>query len=200
MGKQITLAWDIDGTIADFVGGFRDFLVDFQEIPLKNLPVPTVYNFHNEWGMEVDAWKNHYRDFVLSGGLRRLQTTQACRSISESLFRARKYGYRNIICTARGTEFDDIGFRKLAELDTKRWLKNKGFTHLIQDVIHCSPSKKKDIDADIYLDDSPFVLESVKLADKIPVCYTQSYNKSYKGKRVNTTREFINVVLNVLCG
>lgn len=184
--------WDIDGVLGDFVGDMTAYFHAVQGFPYENLPTPSKYHWASEWGITTEEWQRYYRDFVMQGHLRTMSYTQSLNSIRKAFYDSYNLGFTNIICTARGSEFPDLGFKKTARNDTSHWLHSSGINMFVSDVIHTSEKDK--VDGFIFLDDAPHHLKAIQLAGKKVVCYKQPYNKSYKGTKVFTLADFVSIL------
>lgn len=183
------ICWDIDGVQADFVKDLRTYFNFVQDIPYSQMPEPTTYQFANEWGLTVAQWHTYYRDFVMARSLSNMNTTESIYEILKAMYHAKQLGYKNIICTVRGTEYTDTGFVTIAKKDTKDWLTGNCIIVHVDDILHTRD--KAAVDADVFIDDAPHHLESIRLAGKRAICYSQSYNKEWDGERVNNLQEFV---------
>lgn len=160
MGRcQVKIALDIDGTLADFVSGFRTWCG-------RDLPEPRTYDFARAWDMPY--WRELLRGAQREGLYRNLEPNRKAMAWLRH-FR----GDTVTIVTARP---------KSAYVDTLEWLR----THEVPfDItIMGVGSERCDLDVDLWIDDNPTILGRLHQEKKPYLVSDALYNRHIPGMRL----------------
>ena len=189
MSKQKTIGIDIDGVMYPYYEQFRGYMKGYNiHFPTK----PTNYSVYDGI-MTREEYIDYHAEFVGQSNY----TIQIVNIKSDiyvgvvsTINKLKKLGYKIVIITSRGSIYHKDEFElKAKEVEyTARWL------HLYEiqydDLIFTTD--KSDYEFDIFVDDSPAILETNK--SKIVICRNQSYNQEYKGLRINKFSDILKYI------
>jgi 5'(3')-deoxyribonucleotidase len=166
--KQVVLGVDLDGVCADFYGQMREFAAEWFERPIDELTPDVTYGLE-EWGIQSeDQYKSLHRFAVTSRDLFRVApmipgTRRVLRRLSDEGYRIRIITHRLFI------HF----FHAAAVQQTIGWLDHHGIPYW--DL--CFMRDKDQVGADIYVDDSPDNVASLRGRGLPTICFANSANK-----------------------
>jgi 5'(3')-deoxyribonucleotidase len=181
---------DLDDVTLDFMKAFRYFVAAKMGLPPSALTLPTQWHFAEEWGLTPQRLTEFMRQFAIAGNYGALELIDGAR---DGIFDLRDRGHEIVIITARGAaEQADGLMRTHIHRDT---LLNLAARSIHYDEIHFSPDKVKVV-VDVLLDDGQHQLTSfgnVRGGDNA-ICFSRPHNQKYKGPRVHTWREFVDLI------
>jgi len=183
--NDIVIGVDLDGVCADFYGRMRVIAAEWFELPLEELTADVSYGL-SEWGI-VD--RNHY------DSLHRFAVTQrSLFSSMEMIPGARKYlrllsdeGYRIRIITHR---LFIHYFHATAVEQTVNWLDSHGIP--FWDL--CFMKEKSQVGADIYVEDTPDNILSLRSKGLYTICFGNSTNTHIEEPRACSWKEVYDLV------
>ena len=183
--SDIVIGVDLDGVCADFYGRMRVIAAEWFERPLDELSTEVSYGL-SEWGI-VD--RNHY------DSLHRFAVTQrSLFSSMEMVPGARKYlrllsdeGYRIRIITHR---LFIHYFHATAVEQTVNWLDSHGIP--FWDL--CFMKEKSQVGADIYVEDTPDNILSLRSKGLYTICFGNSTNIHIEEPRACSWKEVYDLV------
>jgi 5'(3')-deoxyribonucleotidase len=183
--NDIVIGVDLDGVCADFYGRMRSIAAEWFERPVHDLPTEVSYGL-SEWGIGDKA---HY------DSLHRFAVTQ--RSLFSSMDMvpgARKYlrllsdeGYRIRIITHR---LFIHYFHATAVEQTVNWLDSHGIP--FWDL--CFMKEKSQVGADIYVEDTPDNILSLREKGLYTICFGNSTNRHIADPRADSWHEVYDLV------
>lgn len=189
---------DIDGVLYDFAGEFTRYAA--KRLNVDTLPQPTVWDFHTEqWGLTSEQLAQLMGDALLSGELwsngrplhhggpwYRCDGTDSYR-MQDALWKLSDAGHTIVLVTDRlqGTPYE-----RAAKSATREWLRKVGANY---DELHFA-SDKTQFNCDIFLDDRPGAVPSMRLAGINAVYMQQAWNADYPYPRVSSWAQFITFV------
>jgi len=191
---QIVLGVDLDGVCADFYQRMREICAEFLERPIEELPTTVSYGLP-EWGIRQDADASHYlslhrfavnqRDLFkttpMIPGARRVLRKLAEETIAGHGDKViKKYRIR-IITHRLFIHF----FHERAVRQTIEWLD----THAIPYDDLCFMKEKDQVGADIYVEDSPGNVQTLRKNGHYTICFANSTNIHIDPPRVATWDE-----------
>ena len=172
--KKIVLGVDLDGVCADFYGRMREVAAEWFEKPLHELNPDVTFGLR-EWGIQSDAQYQSLHRFAVSE--RNLFGTVAMipgarrvlRQLSDEKYHIRIITHRLFI----------YYFHAIAVQQTIEWLDHYGIPY--HDL--CFMKDKDQVGADIYIEDSPRNVESLRAAHHYTICFANSTNKDITDPR-----------------
>lgn len=167
--------------------------LDLDEVmyPLHNVMTDMVglpnsmskWEFYEEWGWTKKDFIDFYHDSILNHELfiRKPIVDMNLRVINL----LKQMGYHIVICTIRG-EHAPQHIQKVAREQTKYWLESNKVPY---DELIFSDNKN-DANSVCFFDDNIQNYEAMERESRtIPFIFTQPYNRSFRGRRVNHFRE-----------
>ena len=171
LGRQPVLGLDLDNTTGDFTVGLREYEATKLKLPkdewLSHFPDPDEYSM---W-MGENAWYPSQENF-----LERLRTAEnegiylrlpVYPEASNTLHDLKAYGFRLKAITARSEIFN---------VDTRAWITEGKIP--TKTILNPGNDKHKIKNVDVYMDDSPHVINTLLENDKNVIAMKQSYNGS----------------------
>jgi len=183
--KKIVLGVDLDGVCADFYGRMREIAAEWFERPLQELTPDVTYGLP-EWGIQDGAQYRSLHRFAVTE--RNLFGTvpmvpgarKILRRLSEEDFHIRIITHRLFI------HF----FHAIAVGQTIEWLDRNGIPY--RDL--CFMKEKDQVGADIYIEDSPSNIESLRARDFYTICFANSTNQMIADPRAKNWDEVYELV------
>jgi 5'(3')-deoxyribonucleotidase len=179
MTQSFVFGVDLDGVCADYTAGFRRVVAAERGIDPAELPLERSWGFE-EWGIDDDEFArlhrraiNHHRMF------RDLDAFPGC---AETLWRLSDAGVWIRIITHR--LYVNWGHAQVVS-DTVSWLDEARVPY--RDL--CFLGDKPEVGADVYIDDAPHNVESLRRAGNQVIVFDQPYNHHLDGPRVRGWRE-----------
>lgn len=166
--RTVVIGVDLDGVCADFYGRMRQIAAEWFERPIGELPAEVSYGL-SEWGIRNKSDYDSLHRFAV--------TQRELFSSMEMIPGARKYlrmlsdeGYRIRIITHR---LFIHYFHATAVQQTVNWLDSHGIPYW--DL--CFMKEKTQVGADIYVEDAPDNVESLRMKGLYTICFGNSTNR-----------------------
>jgi len=171
---------DLDGVCADFYGRMREIAAEWFECSLDDLPREVSYGLA-EWGVKTpEQYGSLHRFAVLQRGL--FETTpiipgarKYLRMLSNEKARIRIITHRLFINY----------FHRAAVSQTIDWLDKNGIPYW--DL--CFMKDKEQVGADLYIEDNPQNVESLRAKNLVTICFANSTNTGVAEPRVQSWQE-----------
>lgn len=182
---KVVLGVDLDGVCADFYGRMREVAAEWFETKIEDLPTEVTYGLP-EWGIaNSEQYQSLHRFAVTQRDL--FRTVPMIPGARKVLRRLSNEGYRIRIITHR--LFIQY-FHEVAVRQTIEWLDRNGIPYW--DL--CFMKEKDQVGADIYVEDSPNNIESLRGAGHYAICFCNSTNRHIPGPKANTWEEVYKLV------
>ncbi len=181
----IVLGVDLDGVCADYEGAFRASVARQLSRDTESLPPQTVMDAYSQWGLSFDAFEEAHRRAVLED--RMFRHMQPLPGVSEALWELSDLGVWIRIITHR------LIFNwahETSAADTAAWLDQ----HRIPYRDLCFIGDKPNVGADIYVDDSPGNIISLRDAGKTAIVFDQPYNRDLPAPRATSWDDVVATV------
>jgi 5'(3')-deoxyribonucleotidase len=173
----LILGVDLDGVCADFYARMREIAAEWFERPLQELTPDVSYNLP-EWGIRsLEEYESLHRFAVTERGL--FKTAPMIPGARRCLRLLSNEGARIRIITSR---LQIRYFHALAVTQTTDWLDANGIPYW--DL--CFMKGKEQVGADIYVDDTPGNLETLRAKDLYAICFVNSTNRMIGEPRAET--------------
>ena len=191
---------DLDGVCADFLVWYRPIAARSLGVRPETLTLrPSGFGMA-EWGMDKAKWSALAPE-RMSDGYRNIPVIEGARAGVESL---RLAGWRIHVITRRAAIENDTGCAgagAAAAADTIAWLTETGIPW--DDITFVSD--KTTVYADVYLDDDPNIIDTLRESGRRVVVFDTSYNSGVEGPRLfgwgdldNTVRLFDRYLTSVI--
>lgn len=170
------LGLDLDGVVGDYVAAFRTYVAGTRRLDLSALPDPEAWSFvESGWGFaDTDDYLATHAAAVDAGMFAWMPVMDgaaaALRQLSDDGAHIRIVTHRLVTS----------GQHRRAVSDTVSWLDASGVPY--RDV--CFVGDKSRVDADVYVDDGPHNVESLRAAGHNVVVFDAPYNRHLPGPRV----------------
>jgi len=173
----LILGVDLDGVCADFYARMREIAAEWFERPLHELTTDVSYGLP-EWGITSDDEYNSLHRFaVTERGL--FKTAPMIPGTRRCLRQLSNEGARIRIITSR---LQIRYFHNLAVTQTTEWLDANGIPYW--DL--CFMKGKEQVGADIYVDDTPDNVNTLRARDLYAICFVNSTNRLIDEPRADT--------------
>jgi len=173
----LILGVDLDGVCADFYARMREIAAEWFDRPLHELTPDVSYNLP-EWGIKTqDEYNSLHRFAVTQRDL--FKTAPMIPGARRYLRLLSNEGARIRIITSR---LQIQYFHNTAVTQTTDWLDANGIPYW--DL--CFMKVKEQVGADIYVDDTPANLESLRAKYLNAICFTNSTNRTLGEPRADT--------------
>lgn len=174
---QIVLGIDLDGVCADFYSRMREIAAEWFERDIDDLSEDVSYGLE-EWGIQSeDAYQSLHRFAVTQRDL--FETMEMIPGARTVLRRLSEEGFRIRIITHRlYIHF----FHETSVRQTILWLDQHGIPYW--DL--CFMKEKDQVGADIYVEDNPANLDSLRERGHYAICFANSTNKHVAEPRADT--------------
>ena len=167
--EQFVLGVDLDGVVADFIGGLRPIAAEWLGVAADSLTTDVSYGFA-EWGLEdVGGYEGLHRHAVKHRGL--FERLPAMPGAPAALRRLAAAGIRIRIITHR---LYIPWFHREAVRQTVDWLEAHGIPYW--DL--CFMRDKAAVGADLYLEDNPANVAALRAAGHPTIVVRNSTNRS----------------------
>lgn len=173
--KTIRLGLDLDGVTAHYYRYMRTYCAREFGVTPESLPEPLFYSFvESKWGFESEEhFRRVHGEAVEAGMYANLEVFDGA---SEALWRLSDAGYHIRVITSRFVNHMQHG-KVVAQ--TAEWLDAKNIPY--RDLVFTS--HKTEIDAHLYIDDSPSNIKAFQEAGKDVLIFDAPYNRSLDGPR-----------------
>ncbi|MEX1164346.1 MAG: hypothetical protein WEB03_12280 [Nitriliruptor sp.] len=189
--STLVLGVDLDAVCADYEGAFRTSVVRQMGLDPERLLPQTRWDAYSEWGLTFEQFEEAHRRAVLED--RMFRHMDPLPGVSEALWRLSDEGVWIRIITHR-LIFN--GAHEVSAADTAWWLDH----HRIPYRDLCFIGDKPHVGADVYIDDSPTNIASLRATGRTVLVFDQSYNRDIAGPRVSAWSEITAYVLGLLEG
>jgi 5'(3')-deoxyribonucleotidase len=189
-GRQLSvenkiIGVDLDGVCADFYSRMREIAAEWFECPLDDLTAEVSYGLA-EWGVKSpEQYQSLHRFAVLQRGL--FESTpmmhgarKYLRMLSDEKARIRIITHRLFIQY----------FHRAAVSQTIDWLDKNGIPYY--DL--CFMKDKEQVGADLYIEDSPQNVESLRKKNLYTICFANSTNVGVGEPRVGSWQEAYDLI------
>jgi 5'(3')-deoxyribonucleotidase len=176
---------DLDGVCADFYGRMREIAAEWFECPIDNL-TPNVSFGLDEWGIRSEVqYSSLHRFAVTQRGL--FESAPMIPGARSYLRKLSDEGARIRIITHR---LFIHYFHRTAVSQTIDWLDHHGIPYW--DL--CFMKDKEQVGADVYIEDSPRNVESLRGRGFYTICFGNSTNIAIAPPRVNSWKEAYDLI------
>ena len=179
------LGVDLDGVCAEHTLGFRSIVADRLDVPPESLPLERGWDFA-EWGFGPGEFEDHHRHAVVER--RMFRDLDVIEGATEALWRLSDAGVWIRIITHR--LYVNWG-HQAAATDTVAWLDEARIPY--RDL--CFLGAKPQVEADLYIDDSPGNIEALRQAGNEVIVFDQPYNRGAEAPRATNWGEVEELVL-----
>ena len=187
MLKGLIVGLDLDGVCADYIAAMRQVTADSLGVASADLPEKRSWGFE-DWGIAHEQWKVLHREAVNERRVFRdadmitgADTAVRCLHDAGAVVRV----ITNRLC-------DDSDPVKVFA-DTSQWLNTRGIPY---DEL-CFVADKSTVAADVYVDDSPSVLEALAAAGRTAVVFDWPYNRTAPGIRARGWAEALPLIFEI---
>lgn len=186
---EFVLGVDLDGVVADYENGFRDFVASRKNIEPASIPIATDWSLtRSGWPIADEAeFLQLHRDAVTSARL--FANLNPISGASEALWALSDAGIRIRIVTHRLV----VNFSHApAVMDTVAFLDTWNIPY--RDI--CFVRDKADVGCDLIVDDAPHNIEALRAArgDDAAMVYDQPYNRHIQGLRARNWSDVVSEV------
>jgi 5'(3')-deoxyribonucleotidase len=183
--KKIVLGVDLDGVCADFYVRMREIASEWFERPLETLTADVSYGLP-EWGIVgPEQYQSLHRFAVNERNL--FGTVGMVPGARKILRRLSDEKYHIRIITHRLFIYY---FHASAVQQTIEWLDHHGLPY--HDL--CFMKDKEQVGADIYIEDSPGIIEKLRALDLYTICFANSTNKHISAPRAKNWDEVYDLI------
>jgi len=173
---NLVLGVDLDGVVAKFHEGLINFI--YEETGC-HLPPPTDWDLTKDWDMTQEELREWFSRATKAGLYRNLDVVDGA---PEMLWKLQDAGVHIRIITHR---LYMKAHHDIIVSDTAKWLQKVNIPYW--DL--CMIGEKFDVGADVYIDDGPHVIESLRRAGKQVIVFDRAYNRHLGGPRVRSWDE-----------
>ena len=168
------LGVDLDGVCANYTAGLKQVVAKMFDRPAEELTDDVSWEF-TEWGLES---REKYLEVHTEAVVRRrmFATLPAIEGAAETLWRLSDAGVWIRIITHR---LHVKGGHSIAVSDTCTWLEAHDIPY--RDI--CFLGEKPQVEANMYVDDSPFNIEALRNDGNEVIIFDQYYNRNMSGLR-----------------
>jgi 5'-nucleotidase len=188
---QLVLGVDLDAVCGDYEAAFRASVARHTGRDPGELVPQTVMDAYAEWGLSFADFEEAHRRAVLEDRI--FRHMEPLPGVSEALWQLSDEGVWIRIITHR-LIFN--GTHEVSAADTAWWLEH----HRIPYRDLCFIGDKPDVGADVYIDDAPRNIVSLRAAGRTAIVFDQPYNRELAGPRVGSWGEVVAFVLGLLEG
>ncbi len=179
------LGVDLDGVCADHTIGFRRIVAERLGVSEESLPLERGWDFA-EWGFQPGEFEDHHRYAVIEK--RMFRDLEPIEEAAESLWRLSDAGVWIRIITHR--LYVNWG-HQVAVRDTVEWLDDAHIPY--RDL--CFLGAKPQVEADLYIDDSPGNVGALRRAGNEVIVFDQPYNQEMAAPRAHTWADVEEIVM-----
>ena len=182
VSDPIVLGVDLDGVCADYETAFRASVARQLDRDPDSLPPQTVMDAYSQWGLTFEQFEEAHRRAVLEDNM--FRHMEPLPGVSEALWELSDLGVWIRIITHR------LIFNwahETSAADTAAWLDQ----HKIPYRDLCFIGDKPNVGADLYVDDSPTNIISLRAAGKTAIVFDQPYNRNLPGPRATSWTDVV---------
>ena len=182
---SFVLGVGLDGVCADPTLGFRRIVAGRLGVAEDSLPVERSSDFA-EWGFEGNDFAEHHRHAVVEA--RMYRDLAAIEGAAEALWRLSDAGVWIRIITQRlSTNWG----HKVVVADTVEWLDDAHIPY--RDL--CFLGTRPQVEADLYIGDSPHNIAALRKAGNEVIVFDQPYNRDQRDPRAADWAEVEEIVM-----
>ena len=185
MTESFVLGVDLDGVCAEHTLGFRRIVAARLGVAEGTLPLERGWDFA-EWGFEPGDFEEHHRAAVVEE--RMFRDLDPIEGAAEALWRLSDAGVWIRIITHR--LYVNWG-HQAAVADTVEWLDDARIPY--RDL--CFLGAKPQVEADLYIDDSPGNITGLRKAGNDVIVFDQPYNRDMAGPRAGNWSKVEEIVM-----
>ncbi|MFO7961105.1 MAG: hypothetical protein R6U94_09180 [Nitriliruptoraceae bacterium] len=185
----LVLGVDLDGVCADYEGAFRSSVARQLDRPADSMPPQTIMDAYSQWGLSFEAFEEAHRRAVLEDRIFRHMAPLP--GVSDALWQLSDAGVWIRIITHR------LIFNwahETSAADTAAWLD----AHRIPYRDLCFIGDKPNVGADLYVDDSPANILSLRAAGRTAIVFDQPYNRHLPAPRADSWDVVVELVVEEL--
>lgn len=172
--KSFTLGLDLDGVCGNYTDEFRRFFARFKNVDPATLPEPSSWSFADSgWDVSQEEYLRLHSLAVDQGMFRSMAPMP---NVSQALWKLSDAGVHIRVVTHRLLRNKQ---HQQVAADTCTWLD----CHSIPYRDLCFTGAKSEIDADVFIDDAPHNVESLRRAGNTVIVYDHLYNRQVPGLR-----------------
>ena len=179
------LGVDLDGVCGAHTELFREIVANRLDRPLKDFPLERNWDF-SEWGFEPGDFEDHHRHAVVEE--RMFRDMAVIDGAAEALWRLSDAGVWIRIITHR--LYVNWG-HQVAVTDTVDWLDRARIPY--RDL--CFLGAKPQVEANLYIDDSPGNVSALRGAGNEVIVFDQPYNQELRSPRATSWLDVEEIVL-----
>jgi 5'-nucleotidase len=182
----IVLGVDLDGVCADYEGAFRGSVARQLARDPETMPPQTIMDAYSQWGLTLAEFEEAHRRAVTEDRIFRHMAPLP--GVSDALWELSDLGVWIRIITHR------LIFNwahETSAADTAAWLDANQIPY--RDL--CFIGDKPNVGADLYVDDSPTNIVSLREAGRTAIVFDQPYNRHLPGPRATTWDEVVRLVV-----
>lgn len=170
---SLTIAVDMDGTLSEFIHGFRQHAIQMGYPPAQVAPAPSCWHFHDDWQMTPDQWGDVFSDAVVNG--RVWANPEPVPDAVRSVNALADAGHRIVVVTAR----TGFGVEERSTADTAAWLDR----HDVQyETLHVT-GRKVSVPWDLIIDDAEHNVDAAINAGRQGCLFGGTWNTTSKHRR-----------------
>lgn len=186
--NKFVLGVDLDGVVADFTGGFREYVSWAEGITPANLPDPTEWDFHSDaWGIKNRADFMRHLDGAVRHGI--FASMKPYAYVSQVLHSLSSQGIHISIVTSR---LSCTGTYKQAITDTVQFLDSHDIPY--RDILFLEDKERYRFD--VMVEDMPRNIQTLQASKRTGdvVIFDQIYNRDLIGTRAHNWPEVRRIV------
>lgn len=187
---EFVLGVDLDGVCADYMYGLKSFIAADRGISVDDLTDEVSWDFP-EWDINRAEFEDYHMRAVKES--RMFRHLPAIEGASETLWKLSNMGVWIRIITHR---LLISGAHAIAAEDTVRWLEDNHIPY--RDI--CFVGGKEEVNAHIYVEDSPDNIKALKHERKGVIIFEQPYNNTLHGLRAKNWGEVETIVSDAFKG
>lgn len=180
--SSLVLGVDLDGVCADYEEALRLSVANQLGCEPSSLPPQSIMDAYSEWGLDFEGFAHAHRHAVTHDRI--FRTMAPMPGVAEALWQLSDSGVWIRIITHR-LLFN--GIHEVSAADTAWWLDHHGLPY--RDL--CFIGDKPGVGADLYIDDSPRVIEALQASDRRVIIFDHPYNRHLNGPRVERWSEVV---------
>lgn len=184
LGLVVRIGIDLDGCAYPFSEEFTPYAA--KRLGVEKLPPIYDWEFHSsQWALSDEQLNDLIADAFLEQQV--WHSAAPYTGFAEALWKLDEAGHTIVICSNRGIRSD---IERSAKLVTAKWLLDNRvpYNELILS------ADKRDADADIFIDDRPQAIPTLRLAGVDAVYMHRKWNQEYPYPRVHDWEEFVQYV------
>ena len=183
----LILGVDLDGVCADYTTAFRPLVAQELNVPLSSLPEERSWDF-SEWDLSPKEFEDLHHKAVEDH--RMFRSMPVFENASEVLWRLSDAGVWIRIITHR--LYVNWG-HAVAVTDTVEWLDQARIPY--RDI--CFLGEKPEVEADIYLEDAPHNITSLRNSGNSVIVFDAPYNQQVDGPRATNWLNCEQIILDL---